>query len=155
MVSETINDQVWGTMGYKGLLNVQSRFDVNVYYKEGMNFDLVTGQAVKDFHEKRVNLIVGHGSDFAAIFNKLAKYYRDIRFSSVLTEMQLNLNFKAEAMVFLEEWSLPICQKQKAGVGAAFDWQPEVQGSEQGANYQNKDVTVDIHSLYRKLGWSR
>ncbi|NQD48895.1 BMP family ABC transporter substrate-binding protein, partial [Bacillus altitudinis] len=36
LVPDTINDQVWGTKGYKGLLNIQSTFGVDVYYKEGM-----------------------------------------------------------------------------------------------------------------------
>jgi transcriptional activator of comK gene len=32
LVPETVNDQVWGTKGFKGLLKIQSKFDVDVFY---------------------------------------------------------------------------------------------------------------------------
>lgn len=52
LVPDTINDQVWGTKGYKGLLKIQSTYDIDVYYKEGMNSQLVVERAVKEFSKK-------------------------------------------------------------------------------------------------------
>jgi transcriptional activator of comK gene len=31
LVPETVNDQVWGTKGFEGLLSIQSKFDVDVF----------------------------------------------------------------------------------------------------------------------------
>lgn len=49
---DTVNDQVWGTKGYKGMLKIQSRFNVDVYIKEGMNSELRVERAVKEFDQK-------------------------------------------------------------------------------------------------------
>jgi transcriptional activator of comK gene len=149
LVPDTINDQVWGTKGYKGLLNIQSRFDVEVYYKEGMNSDLIVEQAIKDFHEKGVNLIIGHGNDFSRIFNKLAKNYKDIRFVSfngkATQPNTTSLNFKAEAMGFFGGMvAAEMSKTNTVGVVAAFDWQPEVKGFYEGAKFHNKDIDVDV-----------
>ncbi|RFU64136.1 BMP family ABC transporter substrate-binding protein [Peribacillus glennii] len=147
LVPETINDQVWGTKGYKGLLNIQSRFDVEVYYKEGMNSSLIVEHAVKDFHEKGVNLIIGHGNDYAEIFNRVAKEYSDIHFVSFngkATERNTtSLNFEAHAMGFFGGMvAAKMSSSNRVGVLASFDWQPEVKGFEEGAKYQKKDIHV-------------
>ncbi len=52
LVPDTINDQVWGTKGYKGLLRIQSVYNVDVYYKEGIDNDAAIKMAVEDFHKK-------------------------------------------------------------------------------------------------------
>ncbi len=52
LVSDTIDDQVWGTKGYKGLLRIQAKFDAEVFYREGVNSKAATAQAVKQFHQK-------------------------------------------------------------------------------------------------------
>lgn len=148
LVPETINDQVWGTKGYKGLLNIQSRFGVEVYYKEGMNSKLIVEQAVKDFHEKGVNLIIGHGNDYAAIFNEVAKEYEDIHFVSFngkATEANTtSLNFKAHAMGFFGGMvAAEMSRTNRVAVLAAFEWQPEIKGFIEGAKYQKKDVMVE------------
>lgn len=73
LVPDTVNDQVWGTKGYKGMLKIQSHYDVEVYYKEGMNSEMVVERAVKEFDQKGVNLIFGHGNEYAAYFNNISK----------------------------------------------------------------------------------
>lgn len=148
LVPETINDQVWGTKGYKGLLNIQSRFDVEVYYKESMNSKLIVEQAVKDFHEKGINLIIGHGSDFADYFNEIAKDYEDIHFVSFNGDAgepnTTSLKFKAHAMGFFGGMvAAEMSKTNKVGVLAAFDWQPEVKGFIEGAKHQKRDIEVD------------
>ncbi len=52
LVPDTINDQVWGTKGYKGLLSIQSTFGVDVYYKEGMVDKEKIVDAIEEFHKK-------------------------------------------------------------------------------------------------------
>src|SRR5690606_10539689 len=47
LVTDTVNDQVWGTKGYRGMLKIQSDYNVDVYYKEGMNSELIVEQAVE------------------------------------------------------------------------------------------------------------
>lgn len=149
LVSETINDQVWGTKGYKGMLKIQSRFDVDVFYKEGMNSQAVVERAVKEFDQKGVNLIFGHGKEYAEYFDHLAEEYPDIHFvcfnGHAKKENITSLNFNAYAMGFFGGMVAGHMTKtNKLGVIAAYEWQPEIEGFYEGAVYENKDVEVDI-----------
>lgn len=49
---DTISDLVWGTKGYKGLLAIQSEFNVDVYYKENIRSDEDILKAIDDLHKK-------------------------------------------------------------------------------------------------------
>lgn len=149
LVPDTINDQVWGTKGYKGMLKIQSHYDIEVYYKEGMNNELAVQNAVNEFDQKGVNLIFGHGNEYAAYFNKLSSQYPDIHFVSfngdAKEENTTSLNFDAFAMGFFGGMVAGHMTKTNTiGVLAAFEWQPEVEGFYEGANFQNNDVTVKI-----------
>lgn len=149
LVPETINDQVWGTKGYKGLLKIQSKYNVDVFYKEDMNTEFVVEHAVKEFKQKGVNLIFGHGNEYAAYFDKLAKKYPKIHFVSFNGDADksntTSLNFEGYAMGFFGGIvAAHSSETKKLGVIAAFDWQPEVRGFLDGAQYENKQVKVDI-----------
>jgi transcriptional activator of comK gene len=149
LVPETINDQVWGTKGYKGMLRIQSEFEVDVFYKEGMDNEKIVLKAVQEYSEKGVNLIFGHGSEYAPWFNQLAIKYPDIHFvcfnGDVRGENVTSLNFKADAMGFFGGMVAgEMTKTNKVGVIAAFEWQPEVNGFFEGALYQNPEVQVEI-----------
>ncbi|WP_210364580.1 BMP family ABC transporter substrate-binding protein [Bacillus sp. REN3] len=149
LVPETIYDQVWGTKGYRGLLQIQSSLNVDVFFKEGMNTETLVEQAVEEFDRKGVNLVYGHGNEYAAFFNKLSEEYPDIHFISFngdATEKNTtSLNFNAYAMGFFGGMVASHMSKSgKIGVLAAFEWQPEVEGFYEGAVYENKDIEVEI-----------
>lgn len=149
LLSHSIHDQVWGTQGYNGLLKIQSRFDVDVYYKEGMQTYSHVERAVREFDQKGVNLIFGHGSEFAHYFNVIAKEYPHIHFVSFngdATEKNTtSLNFAGYAMGFFGGMVAAHHTKTKqVGVIAAYEWQPEVEGFFDGAAYENKEVRVNI-----------
>lgn len=72
LVPETINEQVWGTKGYAGVLSIQSSFGIDVFYKEHMISEEVVRKAVKEFNERGVNLIFGHGDEYAQYFNNMS-----------------------------------------------------------------------------------
>lgn len=150
LVPETINDQVWGTKGYRGLLRIQSRFNIDVFYKEGMNSEELVEAAVKEFEQKGVNLIYGHGNEYAEYFNHISVKYPDIHFISfngdAKNENTTSLNFDAYAMGFFGGMvAAHMTQTNHVGVIAAFEWQPEVEGFYEGATYYNKEVEVEIY----------
>ncbi|WP_077211877.1 BMP family ABC transporter substrate-binding protein [Bacillus dakarensis] len=149
LVPESVNDQVWGTKGYKGMLKIQSRFNVDVYYKEGMNSQAIVERAVKEFDQKGVNLIFGHGNEYAGYFNKIAKDYPHIHFISFNGDANekntTSLNFEAYAMGFFGGMVAGhMTETNKVGIIAAYEWQPEVEGFYEGAIYENKDAEVTI-----------
>jgi transcriptional activator of comK gene len=149
LVPETVNDQVWGTKGYKGLLKIQSAFGADVFYKESMNNKDVVSKAIEEFSEKGVNLIFGHGSEYTPWFNQLAKEYPDIHFvcfnGDVRGDNVTSLTFKADAMGFFGGMVAgEMTKTNRVGVIAAYEWQPEVNGFFEGAIYQNPNVEVEI-----------
>lgn len=149
LVSDTINDQVWGTKGYKGLLRVQAKFGVEVFYREGVDSKAAAQKAVEDFKRKGVNLIFGHGQEYGAYFDELAEQYPDIHFVFFNGEAKkknvTSLNFEGHAMGFFGGMVAGHMTKtNKVGVIVAFEWQPEVDGFFEGASYEKKDVHVDV-----------
>lgn len=149
LVPDTVNDQVWATKGFNGLLKIQSKFNIDVFYKEGMNSEDKVGKAVKEFDQKGVNLIFGHGSEYAEYFNKISKDYPNIHFVSfngdAKTPNSTSLNFKGHAMGFFGGMVAAHMSKQhKVGVLAAYEWQPEIEGFYQGAMAEDKNTHVSI-----------
>jgi len=149
LVPETVNDQVWGTKGYKGMLKIQSKFNVDVFYKEGMISQAVVERAVAEFQQKGVNLIFGHGSEYAEYFNNISKDYPEIHFVSFNGDAKnpntTSLNFKAHAMGFFGGMvAAHMSKTNKVGVLAAYEWQPEIEGFYQGALAENKQTSISI-----------
>jgi transcriptional activator of comK gene len=147
LVPETVNDGVWGTKGYKGLLKIQSNHDVDVFYKESMINDTSIEQAIKEYENDDVNLVFGHGSEYSEVFNHLSEQYRDLHFVSfngnASEKNTTSLKFKGYSMGFFGGMTAAHHTKtDKIGVIAAYDWQPEVEGFVDGAKYQNKDIEV-------------
>jgi transcriptional activator of comK gene len=149
LVPETINDQVWGTKGYRGLLQIQSSLGVDVFFKEGMNSPELVEEAVKEFDRQGVNLIYGHGNEFAVYFNKISGEYPEIHFISfngdARNENTTSLNFDAYAMGFFGGMvASHMSETGKVGIVAAYEWQPEVEGFYDGAIFEKQNMKVDI-----------
>ncbi|KOP81724.1 BMP family ABC transporter substrate-binding protein [Cytobacillus solani] len=149
LVPDTVNDQVWGTKGYKGMLKIQSHHNIEVYYKEGMNSQMVVERAVKEFDQKGVNIIFGHGNEYSEYFNKISNKYPHIHFVSFNGDAEnsntTSLNFEAYAMGFFGGMIAGHMTKTDTiGIIAAYEWQPEIEGFYEGANYENENVKVII-----------
>ncbi|WP_010283380.1 BMP family ABC transporter substrate-binding protein [Bacillus timonensis] len=149
LVPDTIDDQVWGTKGYKGLLQIKSQLQIDAYYKEGITSEAATRLAVDEFVDKGVNLIFGHGSEYADFFNDIADDYPDVHFiffnGNTRKENVTSLNFEGHAMGFFGGMVAgKMTESNKVGIIAAFEWQPEINGFYEGVLFQNDEVDVDI-----------
>lgn len=148
LVPDTIDDQVWGTEGYKGLLQIKSKFQVDVFYKEGITTETATRTAVNEFVDNGVNLIFGHGSEYAEIFNEIAgNYLTSISFFNGDTRKEnvTSLNFEGHAMGFFGGMVAgKMTNNNNVGIIAAYEWQPEINGFYEGVLFQNDEVNVDI-----------
>lgn len=149
LVPESISDQVWGTQGYQGMLGIQAELDVNVYYKEGIRTKELAERAIQEFSENDINLIFGHGNEFAGYFEQIARQYPNIHFVSLngnaTLENTTSLSFDGYAMgVFGGMVAAHMSTTKKIGIIAAFEWQPEVQGFVEGAKLQNQESEVFV-----------
>ena len=152
LMSETINDQVWGTKSYRGLLQIASKYDVNVHYKEDIKSQLSVENAIKEFDKVGVTLIFGNGHDFAEYFSKIAKDYPHIHFVSIngtaTEDNTTSLCFEGYAMGYFGGMvAAKMTTSLEIGVIPAYSWQAEVQGFIDGAKYQNDSVTVHVSNV--------
>lgn len=149
LVPESVSDQVWGTLGYKGLLNIQSDFGVNVYYKESVLNKQAAARSIEEFERKGVNLVFGNGNHFVDYFNELAPDYPNIHFVSFnghATEKNTtSMSFEGHAMGFFGGMTAAHMSRSKTiAVIAAYDWQPEIKGFIEGAKYEDPEVNVIV-----------
>lgn len=156
LLPETINEPVWGSKGYNGLLKIQSDLHADVFYKEGMKTISDVKKALDEFEEQGVNLVFGHGSEYGPFFEELHKDYPEMDFvyfnGNFTADNVTSIQFESHAMGFFGGMVAAKMSKTKhIGVIAAFDWQPEIEGFIKGAEYE--DPAVDVSVSYTK-SWS-
>lgn len=156
LLPETISEPVWGNKGYKGLLKIQSALKTDVFYKENMKTKSEVKKALNEFNEQGVTLVFGHGSEYGTIFKELHKDYPNIEFvyfnGNFTADNVTSIQFESHAMGFFGGMTAAKMSKtKKVGVIAAFDWQPEVHGFVEGAQYQDPEISVSV--TYTK-SWS-
>lgn len=149
LVPQTVSDQVWGTLGYKGMLKIQSQFDADIFYKEGMTSQLAIEQSVDEFDKKGVTLIFGHGREFSDSFNKLAPKYPHIHFISfngdAVEKNTTSLKIESYASGFFGGMTAAhVSKSDKLGIVAAHKWQPEIKGYVEGAHFEKPNAKVYI-----------
>ncbi|MEK4030911.1 BMP family ABC transporter substrate-binding protein [Pseudobacillus sp. FSL P4-0506] len=147
LVPDTINDQVWGTNGYKGMLKIQNAYGTDIFYKENINSQALVERAVEEFSHKGVDIVFGHGNEYADYFNKLAPDYPDIHFVSFNGNADekntTSLKFEAHAMGFFGGMTAAHYSKTGTiGIVATHKWQPEVKGFVEGAKFERNDIRV-------------
>ncbi|MGP4041817.1 BMP family ABC transporter substrate-binding protein [Gracilibacillus sp. D59] len=153
LIENTINDQSWGSKGYRGLLEIQDEYNMDVYFREGVQTQQQVNIAVEEFANKGVQVIIGHSSTFGEFFNRLQASYPDIQFIYVnggySADNLISLNFNSLAMGFFAGMVAgKMTETNRVGIIAAYEWQPEVEGFYEGVLYQNEDVNVDIQYVY-------
>ncbi|WP_245837282.1 BMP family ABC transporter substrate-binding protein [Virgibacillus phasianinus] len=149
LVEDSIHDQAWGHKGYKGLQSIEKKFDVHVFYEEGVKTQQQVAEVVDKFVNNGVNLIFGHSNIYGKYFVNIAKSYPNVQFvyfnGGYHAKNVTSLNFNSHAMGFFGGMIAgKMTDSNQVGIIAAYEWQPEIEGFYEGAKYQNPDVTVHI-----------
>ncbi|WP_445486673.1 BMP family ABC transporter substrate-binding protein [Niallia sp. 03133] len=147
LVEGTVRDQMMGTNSYKGLLTIQSKYNVDIYYKEEINSEAITERAVAEFESKGVNLIFGNGQLYSEYFKKLADKYPSIYFVS----FNGNATNNNTTSVILEGYPIGFFAGMVAGhmtdtntvasIGERKS-QSEIEGFHDGVKYENENIKV-------------
>ncbi|MCM3716221.1 BMP family ABC transporter substrate-binding protein [Halalkalibacter oceani] len=149
LLENTIDDQGWNSKGYQGLLNIHTNRKSEVVFKEDMNTLEKVKNAVAEFAANDVQLVFGHGRIFAEFFSELGEDYPDIHFVSfngdVEGENVTSLQFDSYAMgYFAGMMAASMSETGVVGIIAAFPWQPEVKGFQEGAKVENGAIEVEV-----------
>ncbi|MDT8859623.1 BMP family ABC transporter substrate-binding protein [Alkalihalobacillus sp. MEB130] len=149
LLEDTIDDQGWNSKGYQGLLNIHSNLNIDVVFMENMNTESKVKKAIEDFDEQNVNLVFGHGRFYADLFTQLGTEYSHIHFVSFNGEVEgenvTSLHFNSYAMgYFAGMLAAAMSENGNIGAIAAFDWQPEIKGFQDGASLSNSATIVHL-----------
>ncbi len=155
MFTETIDDQVWGTVGYKGLREIELELKTDIYYRENIDSDQVVLETIEEFQELGVNFIVGHGSEFVPFFNKYSKEFPNIHFISMNGKAENEnitcIQFDSYSMGFFGGMvAAKMSKNEKVGIVSAYGWQSEANGFIEGAKFQNPNIEVKLEIVN---GW--
>ena len=144
-----IEGNAWNEKGYDGLLAIEKEFNTNVFYKENVQKENDIIQAVDEFVNEGVNLIIGHGNSYGHHFVDLTKTYPEVHFiymnGDLYNPKVTSLNFDSNAMGFFGGMVAgEMSESDEIGVIAVFSWQPELEGFYEGVKYQNPDAEIHI-----------
>ncbi|HLR61718.1 MAG TPA: BMP family ABC transporter substrate-binding protein [Lentibacillus sp.] len=149
LVETSIHDQPWDKKGYEGLLAIEEQFDIDVYYKEGVETQQDVREAVDELVNNGVNLIFGNSTTYGQFFEKISSVYPEVHFvyfnGGQFSENVTSLNFNSHAMGFFAGMLAgEMTETNHAGIIGAFEWQPEIEGFFEGVTYQNPDAEVNF-----------
>lgn len=144
---DSINDQTWGTEGYKAVLDIVQEYDSNFYIQENIDNEEKTKLVLNELLDRDVSIIYGQGSMYEKVFNDYAQKYPDVHFvftNGVSKHKNVSaLNIEAYSMGFFAGYLASRESKShKIGVIGAFDYQPEIKGFMDGAYYENKKTII-------------
>ncbi|MFC4388592.1 BMP family ABC transporter substrate-binding protein [Gracilibacillus marinus] len=83
LTTDNLRDQSWGSQAYKGKLEMENEFNVDINLKAEVDIDNELESFITEAIENDVNLIIGHGREFSEAFYKLSDYYKDIQFITI------------------------------------------------------------------------
>lgn len=144
-----IAGNAWNEKGYEGLLAIEQEFNIDVFYKENTSKENDVLQAVDEFVQEGVNLIIGHGNSYGHHFVDLTKTYPEVQFiymnGDLYNPKVTSLNFDSHAMGFFGGMVAgEMTETDEIGVIAVFSWQAELEGFYEGVKYQNPKAEVHI-----------
>lgn len=153
LLENTIDEQGWNSKGYKGLLNIHTKMGIDVMFKEDVNTMAEIEDAIKQFEKEGVRLLFGHGHIFAEAFTEVAKNYPSIHFVSFNGEVEgenvTNVSFNSYSMGFFAGIVAAAMSKtENIGVIAAYPWQEEIAGFQNGAKTVNKNVKTHVEYVH-------
>src|SRR5699024_2268345 len=80
LIEGSIDEKPWNKKGYHGLLEINKQFDVDIYFKEGIQTKNQIINAVDEFVKNGANLIFGHGHIYGRFFSQIAEEYPKVHF---------------------------------------------------------------------------
>lgn len=150
LVETTIDEHEWNREGYKGLLQIGEKYDVQTYYKENVDTSEKINRAVDELVQDGVNLIFGHSNMYGSHFMELSELYPEVHFvyfnGGNYNENLTSLNFNANAMGYFSGMVAgKMTETNEVGIIAAYSWQPEIEGYYEGVKYQNPSANIQIN----------
>ncbi|ADU31907.1 BMP family ABC transporter substrate-binding protein [Evansella cellulosilytica] len=145
ITSDEIVDQSWGSLAFKGKIEIEKQFPVNVTLFSEINTEQLKRETIDNSVSEGTTLIIGHGREFSEVFTEAAQAYPETHFvtihgysehenQSVYTFEQGDVEYFAGlvATLFTESNSVAVLDSFEAR-----DRNPQF---EKGLNYYDPDI---------------
>ncbi|MFC0472394.1 BMP family ABC transporter substrate-binding protein [Halalkalibacter kiskunsagensis] len=83
MTSDKVIDQSWGSLAYKGQIEIKEHFPVHVSLFSEINTDALIKKTIIQTVEEGAEVIIGHGREFSDVFTELAPNYSSVHFVTI------------------------------------------------------------------------
>ncbi|MFA9555834.1 BMP family ABC transporter substrate-binding protein [Evansella sp. AB-rgal1] len=149
ILSSHFDDQGWNSKAYQALLSIQSNLGVEVYVEEDVKTKDQIIFTLEKYDNEGISLVFGHSSSYGDTFMEIKEEYPNIHFVVFNAEVEgdniTGLHFEGYSMgYFAGMLASEMTETNKVGIIAAFPFQPEVIGFQDGASFHNPDVEVTI-----------
>lgn len=82
VLPSAIDDKSWSQSGYEGLLKIKEELNAEIAYSDKV-VEAEQEQIIRKYAEEQYDFIIGHGGDFTAAIEKVARDFPRIKFALV------------------------------------------------------------------------
>ncbi|KHF39981.1 basic membrane lipoprotein [Halalkalibacter okhensis] len=144
ITSDQVIDQSWGSLAYKGQLEIEEKFPVTASLYSEIDSEELIERTIEEAIEENSNVIIGHGREFSTVFTKLAPLYNDTHFVTIHGtsehENQTVYTFNQGKVEFIAALAASLkTENNKVGVIDPIDTREQKKHFEKGLKYYNPD----------------
>ncbi|RDZ08016.1 BMP family ABC transporter substrate-binding protein [Priestia megaterium] len=83
LTSDVLTDQSWGSLAYKGKINIEQQYPVSAQVISEVNTNKKMKEAAEKVIQSGTKVVIGHGREFSAVFTELAPKYPHVHFVTI------------------------------------------------------------------------
>lgn len=145
LTSDKITDQSWGSLAYKGQLEIGDQFEIRTTLHSDLKTDELKKQSTIEMIDDDTDVIIGHGREFSETFTSLAENHPHVMFVTIhgtaIYENQAVYTFdQGEIDYFAALAATMKSQTKKIGVIDAIDERNIFPQFEKGLQYYDPEV---------------
>jgi transcriptional activator of comK gene len=153
LLQDDIEDQTWGSQGYRGLRKIKEKYQAEIDYKQNLKTEKQRIYAANNMGSQGFNMVIGNGIVFQSSFNQVAKKYphtKFVFFNGSNPEGNVTSVLFNPSLGYFMGLAAGLCTKNhRVGVVAAFYHTKTLKYLAQGvkdANHKNQVFVDAVHS---------
>ncbi|MCQ9282953.1 BMP family ABC transporter substrate-binding protein [Priestia aryabhattai] len=83
LTSDVLTDQSWGSLAYKGKINIEQKYPVSAQVISEVNTNQKMKEAAEKVIQNGTEVVIGHGREFSTVFTELAPKYPHVHFVTI------------------------------------------------------------------------
>ncbi|MGP0689445.1 BMP family ABC transporter substrate-binding protein [Priestia aryabhattai] len=145
LTSDVLTDQSWGSLAYKGKINIEQQYPISAQVISEVNTNQKMKEAAEKVIQNGTKVVIGHGREFSTVFTELAPKYPHVHFvtihgtssyknQTVYTFDQTKIEYLAGTAAAMKT------QTKKIGLIDAFEGREKNPGFEKGIKASDSSI---------------